>query len=53
MTEPRLPDPGMAAVLAPKWRTTLARLREEREGAGPKVLLLLVVVDKGVRLASF
>jgi ABC-2 type transport system permease protein len=33
----------MAAVLAPKWRTTLARLREEREGAGPKVLLLLVV----------
>lgn len=40
-----LPDPGVLRVLEPKWRTALARLRQEREGGGVggKLVLLLLV----------
>ena len=35
--------PWIPDLLAPKWRSALARLRQERRGAGTKVLLLLIV----------
>ncbi|MFI5235352.1 MAG: hypothetical protein ACHQXA_06555 [Gemmatimonadales bacterium] len=36
--EPWLPD-----LIGPKWRSAKARLRQERKGAGTKLLLLLIV----------
>ena len=38
-----LPDPGIFRVLEPKWRTALSRLRQEKDGIGGKILLLLIV----------
>jgi ABC-2 type transport system permease protein len=38
-----LPDPGMLRILEPKWRTALSRLRQERQGIGGKIILLLLV----------
>ncbi|HTK55674.1 MAG TPA: hypothetical protein VL295_02540, partial [Gemmatimonadales bacterium] len=38
-----VPAAGVLRVLEPKWRTALARLRQEREGIGTKILLLLLV----------
>jgi ABC-2 type transport system permease protein len=38
-----LPDPGMLRILEPKWRTALSRLRQERQGIGGKIVLLLLV----------
>ena len=35
-----VPDPGLRTVLLPKWRTALARAREERPGTPLKLLLL-------------
>jgi ABC-2 type transport system permease protein len=45
MAEPSssLPQPGLATILGPKWRSALARLRQERSGASSRVLLLTVV----------
>lgn len=36
-------QPSLGHVLAPKWRTALQRLREERSGGGGKLLILSVV----------
>ncbi|HEU5358470.1 MAG TPA: hypothetical protein VFU45_05095 [Gemmatimonadales bacterium] len=36
-------EPWMPDLLRPKWQSARARLRQERKGAGTKVLLLLVV----------
>lgn len=38
-----LPNAGVLRVLEPKWRTALSRLRQERDGIGTKILLLLLV----------
>jgi ABC-2 type transport system permease protein len=38
-----LPDPGILRVLEPKWRTALSRLRQEKDGIGGKILLLVLV----------
>jgi len=38
-----LPQPGIWTLLSPKWRTALARVRQERSGAGMRVLLLSLV----------
>jgi ABC-2 type transport system permease protein len=35
--------PGVWTVLAPKWRSALARLREERKGSGARAVLLGLV----------
>lgn len=48
MTEPAvaaatLQQPGLWILLSPKWRTAMARVRQERSGAGMRVLLLLLV----------
>ncbi len=37
------PQPGIWTLLAPKWRTALARVRQERSGAGMRLLLLALV----------
>jgi ABC-2 type transport system permease protein len=37
------PQPGLWTLLAPKWRTALARVRQERSGAGMRLLLLALV----------
>jgi ABC-2 type transport system permease protein len=37
------PQPGIWTLLAPKWRTALARVRQERSGAGTRMLLLALV----------
>lgn len=47
-----VPDPGVATVLLPKWRTALARVREERSGT-PLKLLLLALVAAGFWSAVF
>jgi ABC-2 type transport system permease protein len=36
-------QPGIWTLLSPKWRTALARVREERSGAGMRMLLLALV----------
>ena len=36
-------QPSLAAILAPKWRTALARLRSRDSGAGTRALLLSLV----------
>ncbi len=36
-------EPGILRVLEPKWRTARSRLRQEKDGIGGKILLLLVV----------
>lgn len=36
-------DPGILRILEPKWRTALSRLRQEKDGIGGKIILLLVV----------
>jgi ABC-2 type transport system permease protein len=36
-------EPGVSVLLAPKWRSTVARLRQERSGTRTKLLLLLAV----------
>jgi len=36
-------QPGLWALLTPKWRGALARLRQERSGSRPKLLLLALV----------
>ena len=38
-----LPDPGILRVVEPKWRTAASRLRQERDGIGGKILLLVLV----------
>ncbi|HWA41340.1 MAG TPA: hypothetical protein VG712_07005, partial [Gemmatimonadales bacterium] len=38
-----LPDAGILRVLEPKWRTARARLRQEKDGLGTKIVLLLLV----------
>jgi ABC-2 type transport system permease protein len=38
-----LPAPGILRVLEPKWRTARSRIRQERDGIGGKLLLLLLV----------
>lgn len=47
MTTAALPgqgrEPWIPALLGPKLRTALTRLRQERKGAGTKILLLLIV----------
>lgn len=35
--------PGLLAILGPKWRSALARLRQQRSGAPLKVLLLAIL----------
>jgi len=40
---PRPPQPGLWTLLSPKWRTALARVRQERSGAGMRLLLLALV----------
>jgi ABC-2 type transport system permease protein len=35
--------PGVAWILLPKWRSGLARLARERNGAGTRILLLLLI----------
>ena len=47
-----VPDPGVRTVLLPKWRTALARAREERSGT-PVKLLLLALVAAGFWSAVF
>lgn len=47
-----VPDPGVRTVLLPKWRTALARAREERSGT-PLKLLLLALVAAGFWSAVF
>lgn len=47
-----VPDPGVHTVLLPKWRTALARAREERSGT-PLKLLLLALVAAGFWSAVF
>ncbi len=37
------PQPGIWILLSPKWRTALARVRQERSGAGMRLLLLSLV----------
>ncbi len=37
------PQPGLWTLLSPKWRTALARVRQERSGAGMRILLLALV----------
>lgn len=37
------PQPGLWTLLSPKWRTALARVRQERSGAGVRLLLLSLV----------
>ncbi len=39
----KVPQPGLLVVLTPKWRSALARAREERSGAPAKLLLLTVI----------
>jgi ABC-2 type transport system permease protein len=41
LTTPR--QPPLWTLLTPKWRTALARVRQERSGAGARVLLLALV----------
>ena len=36
-------EPGILRVLEPKWRTARSRLRQEKDGIGGKILLLLLV----------
>lgn len=36
-------EPGILRILEPKWRTALSRLRQEKDGIGGKIVLLLVV----------
>ncbi|MEO6066892.1 MAG: hypothetical protein ABJB33_10035 [Gemmatimonadota bacterium] len=36
-------EAGILRVIEPKWRTALSRLRQERDGIGGKLVLLLVV----------
>jgi ABC-2 type transport system permease protein len=36
-------QPGLWTLLSPKWRTALARVRQERSGAGVRLLLLALV----------
>jgi ABC-2 type transport system permease protein len=50
ISDPRVPGPAdplpptpMGTVLAPKWRSAAARLRQERSGAPTKILLLALV----------
>jgi len=38
-----LSQPGIWTLLSPKWRTALARVRQERSGAGMRLLLLALV----------
>ena len=47
-----VPDPGVRTVLLPKWRTALARVRQERSGT-PLKLLLLALVAAGFWSAVF
>ncbi len=47
-----VPDPGIATVLQPKWRSAVARLRQERSGT-PLKLLLLGLVAAGFWSAIF
>ena len=47
-----VPDPGVGIVLLPKWRTALARVRQERSGT-PLKLLLLALVAAGFWSAVF
>lgn len=37
------PQPRLWVLLSPKWRTALARVRQERSGAGMRLLLLALV----------
>src|SRR5512134_1966432 len=37
------PQPPLWTLLTPKWRTALARVRQEQSGAGARVLLLALV----------
>jgi ABC-2 type transport system permease protein len=36
-------EPGLFRVIEPKWRTARSRLRQEKDGIGGKILLLLLV----------
>jgi ABC-2 type transport system permease protein len=45
-------QPSLIAIVAPKWRTVLARLREKESGAGTRALLL-ALVGLGFWLAVF
>jgi ABC-2 type transport system permease protein len=40
---PGVPDPGVAVILRPKWRSALGRLRREQSGVPFKLLLLGLV----------
>lgn len=37
------PQPGLWTLMSPKWRTAMARVRQERSGAGMRLLLLALV----------
>jgi ABC-2 type transport system permease protein len=50
--KPETPQPGLWTVLTPKWRSALARLRQEREGAGPR-MLVLILIGAGFWTAAF
>src|SRR5207249_8138056 len=42
-SEPILREAGIGIILLPKWRSVLARLTRDRQGAGVRLLLLLVI----------
>jgi len=43
MTRPAVVQPSLWTVLTPKWRSVLARLRQEQNNARGRVLLLALV----------
>ena len=47
-----MPQPSLWTVLTPKWRSALARIRQEREGAGPR-MLVLILIGAGFWTAAF
>ncbi len=50
--KPEIAQPGLWTVLTPKWRSALARLRQEREGSGPR-MLVLILIGAGFWTAAF
>ena len=45
--ERAVPDPGIATILFPKWRSALARFSRSERASAPLKLLLLVGVGAG------
>jgi len=48
-----VPNPGIATILFPKWRSALARFSRSERKSAPLKLLLLVVVGAGFWSAAF